>query len=245
MRRSRSLVAVMFAAIVVLAACGDGDRPRPTLPGGATVPSEQPPADTEAQPPADTEAPPPVVTDAPPPVITGDPPAVTEVPPPVVTEVPPPLEPPADDESGTTWWPWLLGLAAVLAVLAVVAARRSRRDTWTPEVLAVLDRIQQLARHVAALDATGLRMVAADDARAVAGLRADLQRLVTAAPDEARRTELDELTIPLARLHSSLDVVALAPVATPTGEAVIAQGAAVEVHTAVTAITAVLTPKVS
>jgi hypothetical protein len=66
--------------------------------------------------------------------------------------------------------------------------------------------------------------------------------VVVAAPDDARRAELDRLTVPLARLHSSLDVVALSPAASPTAEATIVQGAAVEVHTTVAAVLAALTP---
>ena len=245
--RLRPLIA--GSVIVLLAACGsggDGTGPtitatlpsdasivRPTDPPGTVAPA--PPAETQPVPPAEEAAPP--AESAPP--EEAAPPAETAPPeaPPEATAAPDATTAgdaaPEDDEGGTVWWPWALAAVIVLiGVIAALARRRRPGPSWQIRVTTLLDGIEQLTSHLAAVTPGGLHAVAQSDAMRLATMRATLRDLIESAPDTASQAALNGLTTPIAQLHGAVDAIAMSadPSIQPDGVSV-AQ-LATQLHTA-------------
>jgi hypothetical protein len=221
------LIAASLA--VLLAACGsdDGSGTRPSI--AATIPSDAS-----------------IVRPTVPEIVAGTSPAEPESP--ETQPEAPPAEPEAPDaapssavavvdgdaDSDTVWWPWVLGAVVLLAIGALVARSRRRpsEPPWQARTTTLLDDVDELTSHLAALTPDGVRAVAHLDAATLATTRARLSELVASAPDVARRTALDRLTGPTAELHGAVDAVALSAGGTvQPGGASVAQLAA-QLHTA-------------
>jgi hypothetical protein len=236
--------------IVLLAACGsgDGDGTRPTisasLPSDASIvqptsppvdagtapaetqPPEQPPDETAS--PAEETAPP---EEAAPPEETAPPqeqPEETAAP----GTAPVSNVAPADDGDDALWWPWVLGALVVIGAIVAIARGRRGGPSWQIRSTTLLDEIEQLTSHLAAVTPGGLRAVAQSDAIKLATLRATLRDLVASAPDVNSKTALDGLTASLAALHSAVDAIAMSadPSVQPDGASV--SQLATQLHTA-------------
>jgi hypothetical protein len=208
--RIRLLTAV--SVIVLLAACGSGDGSgtRPTIAGtlapDASIvgPASAPAADAGA-PPTDAGAPP---TDAQASETQPEQPAPEAAAPDAAPSSSVALVDDGDDDS-IVWWPWVL--VALVVVLAVVALSRRRRPGpgWQTRTTTLLNDIDQLTSHLAALTPDGMRAVAQNDATTLATMRATLSDLIASAPDVNTQTVLGRLTTPIAELHGAIDAVAL------------------------------------
>jgi hypothetical protein len=76
-------------------------------------------------------------------------------------------------------------------------------------VTTLLDGIEQLTSHLAAVTPGGLHAVAQSDAMRLATMRATLRDLIESAPDTTSRTALNGLTTPIAELHGAVDAIAM------------------------------------
>lgn len=201
-----------ISAILFLAACGSGDGSGtlPTLSPDASIVRPTSDAGGEAAAPAETQ---PIVVE---PEQPAEEAPAAEAP---ATEAPAEAAPltsvaTADDGDGDTlWWPWVL--VALVIIVVVVAFSRRRKPAAAPansaptRTTALLDDIDQLTSHLAALTPEGLKAVAVADATALATMRATLSDLIASAPDANTQAVLGTLTAPIAALHSAVDAVAL------------------------------------
>ena len=234
-------------ALVFLAACGSGDGTRPTVPADASIVRQTLPPDADAgASPADTQPPeePPAETA---PAETAPPetqPAETQ---PAATAAPgttPSSAVAADDDGddGTVWWPWVLAIVVLVAIVAIIAnARRGRSGpSWQIRTTTLLDEIEQLTSHLAAIAPAGLHAVAQSDAMRLATMRATLRDLIASAPDTNSQMVLNELTTPAAALHGAVDAIAMSadPSVQPDGASV--SQLARQLHTASTSARAAL-----
>jgi hypothetical protein len=121
-RRRTAALAILIAAPITLASCGDGSGDLPgtiesAIDSRETATPDQPDSEPTSEPQQTAEP-----TAEPTPEPTPEP---TE-PDPVDTPEPTPSEPAEETDSGVPTWVWLLGLAAIGAIFAgIVAARRN------------------------------------------------------------------------------------------------------------------------
>jgi hypothetical protein len=118
----------------------------------------------------------------------------------------------ADGDDGAVWWPWLLVIVVIVVIVAIVANARRRRSvgpSWQIRTTTLLDEIEQLTSHLAALTPGGLHAVAQSDALRLATMRATLQDLIVSAPNANSQAVLNQLTTPTAALHGAVDAVAM------------------------------------
>ena len=218
MIRIRLLVAAGLIAVITACGSGDGSGTRPsisaTLPPRATQPAG---TDAAAPPPAETTRPP---------VETAAPPSETqpaEQPAPQPTE---PAEQPApetaapdaapsdttastDDGDSTLWWPWVLAAIVLIGAIVLIARRRRTSPAWQTQANALLDEIDQVTSHLVTITPDGLRAVAQADATRLASARAALRRTIETAGNSADQAMFNELTAPLAALHTAVDSAGL------------------------------------
>lgn len=192
------------------------------------------PPDTDAgTPPAETQPPvqPPEQTAAP-----EQPPEETAAP----ATTPSSTVAPGDDGDGTVWWPWILGAFVVIGAVVAIARRRSSDPSWQIRATTLLDEIEQLTSHLAAIHPSGLHAVAGTDAMRLATMRAQLQELIASAPDAGVQMALNRLTTPIAELHGAIDVIAMSadPSIQPDGASV--TRLATQLHTASASVRAEL-----
>jgi hypothetical protein len=188
---------------VLLAACGSGDGSGtgPTI--GASLPADGSIARPTASPGTDAAA--------------EAQPAETQPAEPEEEAAPPATAPSSsvaagDDDGDTVWWPWVLGGLVVIGVIALIAGRRRPRGpSWQMRTTQLLDEIDQLTNHLAAVSPDGLHAVAQSDAMSLATMRGTLTDLIASAPDGTTRMALNELTTPLAELHGAVDAIAMSP----------------------------------
>ena len=224
----RLSVSVALVA-VLLAACGSDGVTRPTLPNRTTVPTLEPSPTAAPETVAPTVAP----TDAPGDTAVPETVAPTAAPtapptaPPTAAPTQPPVSEPAttvapggevdgdgEDDGATAWWPWVLLGVLVLGGL-VLLARRRRAPSWQERTVRLLDELQRIATTLAALPPESVRVVAANEAGALATARAGLAALVADAPDDATRSALAALTQPVAELHVAVSSASLLPPQVP------------------------------
>ena len=233
--RLRLLSAVLV--VVLLAACGSGDGSGtgPTIPSDASIVRPTLPPETDAgASPADTQPP------EEPPAETA--PAETAPPETQPAEVAAPDTTPAstvapgdDGDDGTLWWPWVLGaLVVIVVIVALVANARRRRvgPSWQIRTTTLLDEIEQLTSHLAAITPGGLHAVAQSDAMRLATMRAALRDLIVSAPDTNSQTVLNELTSPIAALHGAVDAIAMSADPSIQPDSVSVSQLATQLHTA-------------
>ncbi len=117
----------------------------------------------------------------------------------------------ADGDDGAVWWPWVLVIVVIVVIVAIVANARRRRSgpSWQIRTTTLLDEIEQLTSHLAALTPGGLHAVAQSDAMRLATMRATLRDLIVSAPDANSQAVLNQLTTPTAALHGAVDAVAM------------------------------------
>ena len=217
-------------ALVFLAACGSGDGTRPTIPADASIVRQTLPPDADAgASPADTQPP------EEPPAETA--PAETAPPETQPAETQPaaarrdqarrrraPWPPDDDGDDGTVWWPWVLAIVVLVAIVAIIANARRRRSgpSWQIRTTTLLDEIEQLTSHLAAITPAGLHAVAQSDAMRLATMRATLRDLIASAPGTNSQMVLNELTTPAAALHGAVDAIAMSadPSIQPDGASV-------------------------
>ena len=206
--------------IVLLASCGSGDGiGTGTGPGiSATFPSDvsivrptQPPETDAAAPPAETAAP----ENQP-----AEQPEQTSAPESTQQSAAPGAGPsstvaPADDGEGTVWWPWVLVAIIVIGAIVAIARRRRPSSSWQLQATTLLDEIDQLTIHLAALTPSGLQAVAQSDGMRLATMRATLGTVIATAPNDSNQAALNRLTTPIAALHGAVD--AIASVCRPVG----------------------------
>ena len=220
----RLSVSVALVA-VLLAACGSDGVTRPTLPNRTTVPTLEPSSTAAPETVAPTVPP----TDAPGDTTAPETVAPTAAPtaPPTAAPTQPPVSEPAttlatggegdgdgDDDDATAWWPWVLFGVLVLGGLMLLARRR-RAPSWQERTVRLLDELQRIATTLAALPPESVRVVAANEAGALATARAGLAALVADAPDDAARSALVALTQPVADLHVAVSSASLLPPQVP------------------------------
>lgn|GEM_PF-4046713 len=221
--RARLLLLPVALVSLALTSCGD-DGSGPTLPSGllptTTVPGDVPATEPPATEPPATEPPAtePPATEPPATEPPATEPPATEPP---ATEVPSTLAPtePSDGGEGSTWWVWLLGLAAVVGVVVfVVARRKGGQAPWPQRVTATLDQVDAIARRLAAAP-EGIGATASLDAQQLATQVVALQQLAAEAPDPALRAGLDQVHAATSALHYGVNAVALS-VTPPTWDRV-------------------------
>ena len=148
-----------------------------------------------------------------------------------------------DGDDGTVWWPWVLLAVVLVFVGSLIARSRKRRPgpSWQTRATTLLDNIDQLTSHLAALTPEGLNAVARSDATALATMRATLSDLIASVSDAYIQMALSRLTTPMAELHGAVDAVALsAGSSIPPNAASVAQLAA-QLHTTSASVRADLT----
>lgn len=202
---------LLFAGsvIVLLAACGSGDgggtRPTitATLPSSVVLPTRPPDAGTS---PEDTAPPeqtaPPQVTEPPPETAQPEETAAQDT-------TPTSSLASGDDGEGTLWWPWVLVAIVVIGTIVVLARRHRAGPSWQLRTTTLLDDIEQLTSHLAAVTPDGLHAVAVSDANRLATMRATLRDLIESAPDANSQMALNGLTTSLAELHAAIDAIAM------------------------------------
>ena len=129
-----------------------------------------------------------------------------------------------DGDDGTVWWPWVLAIAVLVVIVAIIANARRRRSgpSWQIRTTTLLDEIEQLTSHLAAIAPGGLHAVAQSDAMRLATMRATLRDLIASAPGTNSQMVLNELTTPAAALHGAVDAIAMSadPSIQPDGASV-------------------------
>jgi hypothetical protein len=200
-------------ALVFLAACGSGDGSgtRPTIPADASIVRQTlPPEGDAGASPAETQPPeqPPAETapaeTAPPETQPAEPAAPATTPSSSVASD-------AEGDDGSVWWPWVLLIVVIVVIGVIVANARRRRSgpSWQIRTTTLLDEIDQLTSHLAAVTPAGLHAVAQSDAMRLATMRATLQDLIASAPGANSQMVLNQLTTPTAALHGAVDAVAM------------------------------------
>ena len=84
----------------------------------------------------------------------------------------------------------MLGALLVIGVIVAIVAMARRRPpgpSWQIRTTTMLDEIEQLTNHLAAVSPGGLRTVAQADAMSLATMRATLKDLVSSAPTPPAR----------------------------------------------------------
>jgi hypothetical protein len=214
------------STMVLLGACGssDGSGTRPSI--GATLPSDVSIALPSSPSGTDAAAPPAVTQAAAAAPETAAPEAASSDTAPSGTIVV------ADDsDDDIVWWPWVLGAIVVVGIVVALSRRHRPGATWRSRTTTLLNDVDQLTSHLAALTPDGLKVVASGDATTLATMRATLSDLIASAPDANIGAVLAALATPMAQLHSAVDAVALsAAQAIPPNTAIVASLVA-QVHT--------------